>query len=71
MENLRINSKQDGPLYFEMSTNTGYVFLSRGDRPRRQICAGGRWRGPTVRATPETFEAVCRRWYRQFRSLKR
>jgi hypothetical protein len=31
----------------------------------RQICVGGYYGGSTLTASDETFEAVCRRWYRQ------
>lgn len=53
---------------FWMKDAGGYVRLESAGKSgtlATQICDGGGFRGNTVTATPETFEKVCRRWYRQ------
>lgn len=63
-----IHSRRHGTLVFFMPDNGGYVRLkasSRAGKPARQICDGGKFFGSTVSASPQTFRAACRKWYRQ------
>ena len=46
-----------------------YVRLEEGERTGTlapQICYGGGFWGNTVTSTPASFEADCRKWYRQY-----
>lgn len=61
---LTIKSRKWGAYTFSMKADGGYVFLNH-DGCRCQICKGGNFMGSTLTATPETFEKVVRRWYRQ------
>jgi hypothetical protein len=44
-----------------LSREKGFKFSSG------RLCEGGIFHGVKVRATPATFEATCRRWYRVYR----
>lgn len=65
---LNITSRKTGETFsFWMNDNGGYVYLQTAEKPGtlgQQICAGGRTLGSTITAEPESFKAVCRRWYR-------
>lgn len=68
MANFIIKSREYGEISFFMPTDGGYVHLESSGKPGtlgKQICKGGDFMGSTLSATPETFEAVCRRWHRQ------
>jgi thymidine kinase len=62
-----ISGTEKPVFHFWMQDSGGYVRLESNGRPGtlgQQICHGGKLGGNTVYAIPETFEAVCRRWYR-------
>lgn len=65
---LSIKSRKTGETFnFWMPCDGGYIFLESergGGTLGHQICEGGGFRGDTLSATPDTFEATCRRWYR-------
>jgi hypothetical protein len=65
MNELTINSRKTGETFsFWMPSSGGYVHRVYPGRPGTlgdQICRDG---GSTISATPETFEKVCRNWYR-------
>lgn len=68
MTNFTINSREFGKISFFMPSDGGHVFLESKGKPGtlgQQICRGGRCSGSTIRATPETFEAICRAWHRK------
>lgn len=47
----------------------GYIWVDLNGQPGclgRQICEGGCLMGNTLMATEETFEQVCRNWYRAY-----
>jgi hypothetical protein len=61
--NMSIKTRDHGVVTFFMNSNGGYVYFGNnctGD----QICHGGKWRGNTITATPETFESTVRKWHR-------
>jgi hypothetical protein len=63
-----INSRIYGPQTFWMPDTGGYIRLERGANHGTlgtQICEGGGFRGATLCATPDTFEQVVRRWWKQ------
>jgi hypothetical protein len=66
--NLTIKSKRlRRDFDFFAPPGGGYVRLERGNRHGTlgdQICDGGHFMGNTLRASEESFERVCRRWYR-------
>lgn len=71
MNELTIKQRSTGTEYrFWMPSQGGYVHLdTTGSKPGtlgEQICRGGRVSGSTLSATPETFEKVCRNWYRAY-----
>ena len=70
---LTIKCRKTGEIYtFWMHHGGGYIYRTSPGRPGTfgsQICAGGRFGGSTVSATPETFARVCRSWYRAHRRL--
>lgn len=65
---MKIKTKKHGIIEFFMAPG-GYVYrIASQDRPGTlgsQLCHNGRYTGPTIRATPESFEARCRKWHRQ------
>lgn len=68
MNELTITSRKTGETFtFWMPVSGGYIYRTYPGKPGTlgsQICAGGRSMGNTLSATPDTFETVCRRWYR-------
>ena len=64
--NYSIKSRKLGTTYtFYMPSDGGYVYLeSKGacGTLGQQLTRGG---GSTIRATPDTFQAVCKNWYRR------
>jgi hypothetical protein len=48
---------------FYMADSGGHVYLGSGT-DGRQICGDGHFMGRALSATPQTFERVCRRWWR-------
>lgn len=70
MNELTIISRKSGEIFnFWMPTDGGYIYRTYPGKPGilgNQICNGGRTMGSTLCATPETFEKVCRRWYRAY-----
>ncbi len=65
--NIIIKSRTAGTFSFWMNDVGGYIFLEADGKPGtlgQQICKGGYFSGSTLSATPETFEKVCRNWYR-------
>ena len=62
MELKIVSRKYRRTFNFFMSENGSYVYLEK-DGELKQITHTG---GSTVTATPETFETVCRKWYRDF-----
>ena len=44
-----------------------FVEINYSSERRWQICRGGGFRGPLVRATASTFKSVCEKWTRQRR----
>ena len=66
---LTIKSRTEGTFSFWMNDTGGYIFLESDEKPGtlgQQICKGGYFSGSTLRATPDTFEKVCRNWYRGY-----
>ncbi|MFB6412790.1 hypothetical protein [Edwardsiella piscicida] len=74
MNELTITSRKTGEAFtFWMPSDGGYVRRTFPDRPGTlgvQICDGGKTMGNTISATPETFEKVCRRWYRAYQRIE-
>lgn len=68
MNELTITSRKTGETFtFWMPTDGGFIWRTYPGRPGtlgEQICQGGSMMGFTLSATPETFERVCRNWYR-------
>lgn len=67
-----IKSRNEGLFEFWAPSNGGYVRLESDGRPGtlgRQICDGGGFMGNTLSCSnrPSDFEAVCKKWYRQYR----
>lgn len=65
--NIIIKSRTAGTFSFWMNAAGGYIFLESDGKPGtlgQQICKGGYFSGSTLSGTPETFEKVCRSWYR-------
>ena len=61
-----IRSRKAGKTFtFWVSDHGGYVWLY-GHKISCQISEGGGFRGNTVRASPQTFRATCRKWYRAY-----
>jgi len=50
------------------SKNYAYIKVSftGNDSNYRQICDGGYLMGSTVSATAESFESICRNWWKQY-----
>ena len=50
------------------SKNSAYVKVSftGNDSNYLQICDGGYLRGSTISATTESFESICRKWWKQY-----
>lgn len=69
---MTIKSRKTGEAFtFWMPANGGYVHLSTKDRPGAlgdQICKGGKFLGSTISSTEGSFEADCRKWYRDYMS---
>lgn len=62
MARFVIKSRIHGVQLFTMpKADGGYIW-----RNGKQICVGGRSTGSTIRATPESFERVCRKWWAAF-----
>ena len=64
MDKLIKSRKLKQEFHFWMPSEGGYVWLGNGTLGR-QLCAGGGFVGATLTATPDTFDKVCRKWYRQ------
>jgi hypothetical protein len=74
MARFTIKTRTNGDLDFFCPDGGGYVRLERGAQHGtlgRQIGAGGGFSGNMLTATPESLEAVARRWYRAFRADQR
>lgn len=56
---ITIRTREHGDIDFRMPDRGGYVLVGAG----KQICDGGRFRGATVSADPESFARVVRRWH--------
>jgi hypothetical protein len=71
--NLTIKPRYLSSFTFWMDSSGGYVYLE-SDRHvgslGTQICKRGNLCGPTLIATPDTFEKVCRNWLRARMSQK-
>jgi len=64
---LTIKSRKIGQSFtFRMPDTGGYITLGITGQQLRQPCKGGVFFGSTLMATPDTFEAECRRWYRAY-----
>lgn len=74
MASYTIKSRHLGEVTFFVPDSGGYVRVENGKNHGTlgtQICVGGRFRGPTVIATPDTLAIVARRWWKQFVSHTR
>lgn len=74
MPSFTLKTRNHGEKSFFVPRDGGYVRLE-SDRNHgtlgRQICYGGGFFGNTITATPETLEAVARKWWRQHLTAER
>lgn len=71
---MTIKSRKTGEVFtFWMTASGGYVYLCTKERPGSlgdQICKGGKFMGSTISSTEKSFEADCRKWYRDYMNNK-
>jgi len=73
MNQLSITSRERGITFrFWMTPNGGDIYLTYEGRPEGfgdPLCINGKFAGPTLTATPDTFEKACRKWYRDHKKI--
>jgi len=66
---LTIKSRKLGKTLTFSRPGTSYVFVDLNGKPGTlgdQMCQGGMLMGSTLSASDNTFEDVCRSWYRSY-----
>jgi hypothetical protein len=67
MNSFQIKSKIFGKVFtFYCGRGLSYITVSISDSKDIQICMGGKFNGNTIMSTPDQYENVSRKWYKNY-----